>query len=127
MSVEFGMNVEGIVELQRAFEHLPELMKRPVQNALEQVGRDIHMDARRMCPVKTGRLRDSIFSRVEDWILTIGATAPYARYQEFGTTRFQGRFFLTEAFFLNSQKLRQVLDWAVDAALKAMEAEARWR
>jgi len=127
MSIEFGMNVEGVEELQRAFGHLPELMKRHVKNGLEQVGRDIHMDARRMAPVKTGRLRDSIFSQVNDFVLTVGATAPYARYQEFGTSRFQGRFFLTEAFHLNFPRLKQVLDWAVDAALKAMAAEAKWR
>jgi HK97 gp10 family phage protein len=126
MSIEFGTNVEGIAELQRAMEHLPELMRRHVRLALEQVGRDMHMDARRMCPVKTGRLRDSIFSRVEDWLVKVGATAPYAWYQEFGTTHFQGRLFLTEAVQLNFPKLKQILDWAVDTALKAMAAEAKW-
>jgi HK97 gp10 family phage protein len=126
MSIEFGTNVEGIEELQRAMEHLPEIMRRQVRLALEQVGRDMHMDARRMCPVKTGRLRDSIFSRVEDWLLRLGATAPYAIYQELGTRHFQGRFFLTEAIQLNFPSLKRVLDWAIDTALKAMAAEAKY-
>jgi len=117
------VNVKGYEGLQRAFDALPALMHRSVRYALERVGSDIHMDARRMCPVRTGRLRDSIYHKVEEWILTVGARAPYAYYVEFGTRYIDPRYFLTEAVHLNYPNLHRVLNWALDAAIKAM----RWR
>lgn len=123
MSIEFGMNVEGIEELQRTLDRLPRLMHKQVRWALERVGQDIHVDARRMCPVRTGRLRDSIYSKVEDWVLTVGARAPYARYVEFGTRYIDPRYFLTEAIHLNFPNLKRTLDWAVAAAIRAIKYE----
>jgi HK97 gp10 family phage protein len=119
MAVEFGMNVEGVEEFQRALDRLPRLMHTAVERALDRVGADIHMDARRMCPLRTGRLRDSIYHKVEHWVLTVGARAPYAVYVELGTRYMEPRYFLIEAFHLNFPKLEQVLKWALDAALKA--------
>ena len=121
--IEFGLNVEGIEQLQRALDRLPRLMHTSVNRALDRVGADIHMDARRMCPVRTGFLRDSIYHKVEDWILTVGAKASYAAYVELGTRYIDPRYFLTEAFHLNFPKLEQVLNWAVDAAIKAARTE----
>ena len=117
--IEFGMNVEGIEKLQRALDRLPALMHTSVNRALDRVGADIHMDARRMCPVRTGFLRDSIYHKVEDWTLTVGARASYAAYVELGTRFIEPRYFLTEAFHLNFPKLQSILEWALDAAIKA--------
>jgi HK97 gp10 family phage protein len=119
MSIEFGMNVEGIEEVQAAFDRLPLLMHTAVQRALERVGENIHMAALRMCPVRTGFLRSTIYHRVEDWILKVGVWAPYAYMVEFGTSRTPARYFLTEAFQLNWPKLGQVLAWAWNAAIQA--------
>jgi len=119
MSIEFGMNVEGIEKLRRALDRLPPLMHTSVNRALDRVGADIHMDARRMCPVRTGFLRDSIYHKVEDWVLTVGARASYVEYVELGTRYTEPRYFLTEAFHLNFPNLERVLKWALDAALKA--------
>jgi len=122
-AIEFGMNVEGVEELQRALDRLPHTMDTAVRRTLERVGADIHMDARRMCPVRTGYLRDSIYHKVEHWVLTVGVKAPYASYVEFGTRYIHPRYFLTEAFHLNFPKLHRVLNWAVDAAIAAMKYE----
>jgi len=121
MSIELGMNVEGVENVQMLLERLPELMHTAVMRALNRVGADIHMNARQMCPVKTGYLRDSIYHRVQDWILTVGAEAEYATYVEFGSRYIQGRYFLTEAFHLNLPKLESVLGWAIDDAIRAVE------
>jgi len=118
MSVEFTFEMEGVEELQRALDRLPYLMDMHVNRALQRVGEDMHMDARRMCPVKTGRLRDSIYSKVEHWILKLGATAPYAIFVELGTRYMEPYYFLTEAINLNLPKLHHTLDWAIDHALK---------
>ena len=121
--IEFGLNVEGIEQLQRALDRLPRLMHTSVNRALDRVGADIHMDARRMCPVRTGFLRDSIYHKVEDWILTVGAKASYAAYVELGSRYIESRYFLTEAFHLNFPNLERVLKWALDAAIKAARSE----
>jgi len=122
LSIEFGMNVEGIEEVQAAFDRLPALMHMAVRRSLGRVGVDIHMAAFRMCPVRTGFLRSTIYHRVEDWILKVGAWAPYAYMVEFGTSRTPPRYFLTEAFQLIWQKLRQVLAWAWDAAIQSIKS-----
>jgi len=121
--IEFGMNVEGIEQLQRSFDRLPRLMHTSVNRALDRVGADIHMDARRMCPVKTGFLRDSIYHKVEDFVLTVGAKANYAAYVELGTRYTEPRYFLTEAFHLNFPNLERVLRWALDVAITAARSE----
>jgi len=117
------MNVEGIEKLQRALDRLPALMHTAVNRALDRVGADIHMDARRICPVRTGFLRDSIYHKVEDWVLTVGARASYAAYVELGTRYVEPRYFLTEAFHLNFPNLERVLKWALDASIKAARYE----
>jgi len=121
--IEFGMKVEGIEDLQRALDRLPKLMHTAVERALDRVGAGIHMDARRMCPVRTGFLRDSIYHKVEDWVLVVGANASYAAYVELGTRFTEPRYFLTEAFHLNFPKLQSTLEWALDAAIKAARSE----
>jgi len=123
MSIEFGMNVEGVEKLQTALDRLPRLMHTAVNRALDRVGADIHMDARRICPVRTGFLRDSIYHKVEDWVLTVGARATYAAYVELGTRFIEPRYFLTEAFHLNFPNLERVLRWALDTAIKAARSE----
>jgi len=121
MSVEFTFETEGVEELQRALDRLPYLMDMHVHRALQRVGEDMHMDARRMCPVRTGRLRDSIYHDVQHWILVLGAKAPYAIFIELGTRYIQPYYFLTEAINLNLPKLHHTLDWAIDHALKIAE------
>jgi len=121
MSVEFTFEMEGVEELQRALDRLPYLMDMHVNRALQRVGEDMHMDARRMCPIRTGRLRDSIYSEVDHWILKLGARAPYAIFVELGTRYIEPFYFLTEAINLNLPKLHYTLDWAVDHAIKVAE------
>jgi HK97 gp10 family phage protein len=116
------MDVEGIDEFQATLDRLPPLMHTAVQRALERVGQDIHVAAFRMCPVKTGFLRSTIYHRVDGWILRVGAWAPYAYYVEFGTSRSPPRYFLTEAFHLNFPKLHSVLQWAWNTAIESIRS-----
>lgn len=54
-------------------------------------------DAKKGCPVDTGRLRSSITSRIEESTGVIGTTVEYASYVEFGTDRMPARPFLFPA------------------------------
>ena len=120
VSIEFGVNVEGVEQIQDTFDRLRDLMNAAVHRSLDSVGADIHMAAFRMCPVRSGFLRSTIYYVVEDWLLKVGARAPYALFVEFGTRYVGPRYFLTEAFQLNWPRLGQVLAWTWDAALQSI-------
>jgi len=120
MSVEVELRVEGIEEFERKMNNVNVYMQRNVRRKLQDLGSDIHATARRLCPVRTGRLRDSIYSKIEDWTLKVGAGAPYAVFVELGTRHMRGFYFLTEAIQLHLPRLaeiiRQGLEWAVREA-----------
>jgi len=118
MAVEINVETRGVVEFQAKMEKANFYIQREIHNRLREVGFAMHMTARHLAPVKTGRLRDSIYSRVEDWLLKLGATVPYAQFQEFGTRHFPGRFFLTEAVNLNLPKLVQLMNYGIYLAIK---------
>jgi len=59
-----------------------------VEKELDVIGADMEDLAKSLAPVDTGRLRDSIFHRVNGFELEFGNDVEYGLYQEFGT-RFQ--------------------------------------
>jgi HK97 gp10 family phage protein len=68
-----------------------------INAGLEEAGNEIVIYAQQIVPVRTGRLRDSITYTVADGTLTIMATAPYAKYVEFGTRRMQAEPYIRPA------------------------------
>ena len=66
---------------------------------MEKAGRAAAEQAKRLAPVKTGRLRDSIawtVSAAPDGSLeaAVGTDVPYAAVQELGTVRVRGKHYL---------------------------------
>lgn len=121
MSVE--IEITGAKEFADRMEQVNEFMQRQVRLKLQRLGEDIHAAAHKMCPVRTGRLRASIYSKVEDWTLKVGATAPYAKFVEFGTRHMRPFYFLTEAIHLHLPRLHRILTQAIEWAIK----EASWK
>jgi len=117
MSVEMEMHVEGLPELREKLNRLDDGMKRNVQDAMRFEAEVMKDTARARCPVRTGRLRDSIFAKVEDWMVKLGAVAPYAVYQEFGTRYIQPRRFLSNAVELHVQSLINRINQAIRQAI----------
>jgi len=117
MSVEMEMQVEGLPELREKLNRLDEGMKSKVQDAMQFEAEVMKNTARAHCPVRTGRLRNSIFANVEDWIVKLGAMAPYAVYQEFGTRYIQPRRFLSNAVELHVQSLISRINQAIEQAV----------
>jgi HK97 gp10 family phage protein len=70
-----------------------ERMRKKIADELAIVGDEMVSFARGIVPVKTGFLRDSIFSDIikSDLNLTLAATASYAGYVEFGTRRMRAQ------------------------------------
>ena len=97
---------------------LDEAMKRKVHEAMLFEAEAMKTMARERCPVRTGRLRDSIYAKVRDGILQLGATAPYAIYQELGTRHIMPREFLKNAVWLRMQSLVNRVNRAIGEAVR---------
>jgi len=121
MSVEVGLEVVGVEELKAKLERLDSSLKRKVSEKLAKIGNLIKERARQLAPVRTGRLRASIYSQLVNWTLTMGASAPYARYLEFGTRWIRPRHFLLNAIGENLVKI----DGAIRAAVYSAVSEAK--
>jgi len=69
------------------------------ERALETIGLIAEGYAKGLCPVDTGRLRNSISHAVDvqDKAAIIGTNVEYARYVEFGTSRMSPRPYLAPA------------------------------
>ena len=118
MSVEAEMHVEGLSELRQKLSQLDDGLKRHVQEAMRFEAEAMKNVARARCPVRTGRLRDSIYARVRDWVIRLGAAVPYAVYQEFGTRRIRGRRFLSNAVKLRMPVLFNRINRAISQAIR---------
>jgi len=97
---------------------LDSAIQRHVHNKLLSLGADIAAEARRLVPVRTGRLRNSVFSRVSQWKLWVGASAPYAWFVEFGTRRMKPRRFLLGALQRYLPRLGSIIGEAVGQAVE---------
>lgn len=117
MSVEMEMHIDGLPELREKLNRLDNGMKRKVHEAMQFEADGMKNIARAHCPVRTGRLRDSIYAKVRDWILELGATAPYAIYQELGTRYIRPREFLKNAVWLRMQSLINRVNRAIRGAI----------
>jgi len=74
------------------------LMEKIVPSELEKLGQDIEKEAKRIVPVRTGFLRSSIYHKKTGKLtLEVGASAPYAIYVEYGTSRMSPKPYLRPA------------------------------
>ena len=122
MSVEMEIHVNGLPELREKLNRLDGSMKLRVHEAMQFEADGMKNIARARCPVRTGRLRDSIYARVKDWVLELGATAPYAIYQELGTRYISPREFLKNAVWLRMQSLVNRINRAIGDAIREASA-----
>jgi HK97 gp10 family phage protein len=89
-------------EWSAAFERAVDQIKVRTERQLTRVGFKMQSNARRACPVDTGRLRASIAFEV-GWqgaslVLKLGTNVTYAAYVEFGTRFMAPQPYLRPAF-----------------------------
>lgn len=86
-----------------------------IARALEEIGLVAERYAKRMCPVDTGRLRNSITHSVEEFGTSaiIGTNVEYGPYVELGTSWQEaanaGEGFLIPAVSYNEEKYRDIV------------------
>jgi len=112
------MHIDKFPALREKLIRLDEAMKRKVHEAMLFEAEAMKNLARARCPVRTGRLRDSIYAKVRDGILQLGATAPYAIYQELGTRHIRPRAFLKNAVWLRMQSLVNRINGVIEEAVR---------
>jgi HK97 gp10 family phage protein len=117
MAFEVQLDVKGVKEFQAKMRSLDSAMQKHVHRKLVSLGADVAAEARRLAPMRTGRLRSNIFSRVREWMLVVGATAPYALFVEFGTRYMQARKFLWRAIQRYLPQLGSIMGEAVRHAI----------
>jgi len=116
MSVKMEIHVTGLPELREKLAKLRDIMKGQVHDAMVFEAEAMKSTAQQLAPIRTGYLMSTIFGRVEDWVLKLGATAPYAVYQEFGTRYIRARHFLSNAVELGMQSLIDRINHAIEEA-----------
>lgn len=77
--------------------------------ALEAIGQQAENYAKRLCPVDTGNLRNSITHRVQGKEVVIGTKVKYGKYVELGTSRAKAQEFLRPAARDHSAEYRKIL------------------
>ena len=78
-------------------EQVLEALAAALERGLEAIGLTAESHAKELCPVDTGRLRNSITHVVQDEEVYIGTNVEYAPYVELGTSRMKARPFLKPA------------------------------
>lgn len=82
-----------------------------IQRALEKIGLTAEGYAKRLCPVDTGRLRNSITHQSDGKdSVYIGTNVEYGKYVELGTRRAAPQPFLRPAAEEHGSQYRQIIE-----------------
>lgn len=94
-------------------DHSPEFLeelKRRIPVALEECGLAAEGYAKRLCPVDTGLLRNSITHAVVEDSAYIGTNVEYAPYVEMGTSRTRAQPFIRPAITENADDYKRIIE-----------------
>lgn len=85
-------------------------LDKKIARALEAVGATAEGYAKELCPVDTGRLRDSITYSVDDNTVYLGSDVEYAPYVEFGTHKQKPQPFMSPAIQDHLDEYKAILE-----------------
>ena len=116
MSVEINLDLAGVTEFKQAIARFDAEMQNKVQEELERWAEAVKTEARRLVPVRTGYLRSTIYTRLQEWTAEVGTEAAYAANVEFGTRYAMAQPFLQPAVQTRLPELERVMLAALDLA-----------
>ena len=116
MAVKISGTVNGVKELQQAMQSFDQALQRNVHSQLASWAADVKAEAMRKAPVRTGYLRSSIYAKVQDWVVQLGAEATYALFVELGTRYMMAQPYLWPAVQEYLPQLEQIVKDAIEAA-----------
>jgi len=112
------LQVAATIELED-LDELPdeqsEALEEEVHNVVENVGDNMVSYAHGIVPVRTGNLMASIFADVDEDNLsvTLGATADYASFIEYGTVKMRAQPFLQPAAGVGTEEMNARIEEAI--------------
>jgi HK97 gp10 family phage protein len=116
MSVNIQINVQGAKEFSQALSRFDQETLTQLQGKLAAWAESVKAEAVRLVPVRTGRLKTSIYARTQEWQAQVGATAPYAAAIELGSSNRRARPFLQPALQKRLPELERTLRQAIESA-----------
>ena len=97
-------------ELKDNSEEVKSTMTGALARALEKIGLVAEGYAKRLCPVDTGRLRNSITHADDGEAEYIGTNVEYAPYVELGTSRTRAQPYLKPAVVNHSDEYKKIVE-----------------
>ncbi len=114
-----------IERLQKAMKKAPTLIAEELATAVRDLVLLVEAEAKRLCPVDTGKLRASITPVIESWAAGyVGTNTEYAPYVEYGTRKTDAQPFLEPAFIEGKRKASKIFGEAVARAIARCERSA---
>ncbi len=95
-------------------------MQREVHSFLASWAADVKAQAVKNAPMVTGYLRSTIYAKIKEWVVDIGADAAYALFIELGTKYMQAQPYLYPAI----QQYLPELETVIVSAIEQAKAEA---
>ena len=92
-------------------DEIAEIVRHQTRVALEVVGMQAEGYSKRLCPVDTGNLRNSITHTSDDDTAYIGTNVEYAPYVEYGTSRTKAQPFLKPAANNHVDEYRAIFEY----------------
>lgn len=102
----------NLLEIQDHTDEVIAALGTAIARGLEAVGIEAESDAAAICPVDTGRLRNSITHTIDNngKAAIIGTNVSYALYVHEGVRGRKGQPFLRDAITQNADKYRRILE-----------------
>lgn len=105
-------DVDSLLEVEDHTDEVVAKTRDALVRALEAIGIQAEGDAMALCPVDTGRLRNSITHSIDDGDMTavVGTNVEYAEFVHNGTSTHAAQPFLTDAVEANADTYRKIAE-----------------
>ena len=115
-----------IGRLQKAIKRAPALIIEELGTAVRDLVLLVEAEAKKLCPVDTGKLRASITPVIESWAAGyVGTNTHYAPHVEYGTRKMDAQPFLEPAFIEGKKQASKIFGQAVSRAIARFERSVK--
>jgi len=115
-----------IERLQKAMKMVPHFITEELGRAVRDLVLLVEAEAKKLCPVDTGKLRASITPVIESWAAGyVGTNTHYAPHVEYGTRTMDAQPFLEPAFLEGKKRASKIFGAAISRAIARYERSAR--
>jgi HK97 gp10 family phage protein len=105
-----------VEEFKAAMQKFDSGMQREVHSFLASWAADVKAQAVKNAPMVTGYLRSTIYAKIKEWVVDLGADAAYALFVELGTKYMQAQPYLYPAIQQYLPELETVIVSAIEQA-----------